>query len=103
LVAPTGCCEFLDFLRAEIVRACGSDSCADAIIREVQANYGTERPYIAAMPDDRRQEALRMLRNGMAPEMVARKLSVHQATVYRWRKAGTLRRRTGLGGDEWVL
>ena len=105
----TGCCEFVEFLREEVIAAVRVESdplvIAERIERAVRANFGAERVYVPALPDDRRQEALRMLQGGMAPEDVARKLSVHRGTVYRWRasREKVVRRRTGLGGDDWVL
>jgi DNA-binding NarL/FixJ family response regulator len=98
----------VEFLREEVIAAVRVESdplvIAERIERAVRANFGAERVYVPALPDDRRQEALRMLQGGDDPESVARRLMVHTSTVYRWRsKARTVRRRTGLGGDDWVL
>lgn len=102
----TGCSEFIEFLRAEILAACGdeAEAVADRIEREVRLAFGAERVYVPALPDSRRTEAMRLLSAGMPPDQVARKVSAHTATIYRWRKSTKRRpRATGLGSDDWVL
>jgi len=100
----TGRCEFLEFLRAEIVAACEDEEMADRIEREVRLAFGGERTYIPTLPDNRRDEALRLMREGMLPGQVARRVGVHMVTVYRWRKAARRKRAdSGLGRGDWVL
>ena len=100
----TGCSEFIEFLRAEIVAACDDEAVADRIEREVRMAFGGERAYIPTLPDSRRTEAMRLLGSGMAPEKVARRVGVHPVTVYRWRRGKTKSRESGgLGRSDWVL
>ena len=100
----TGRCEFLEFLRAEILAACEDEALADRIEREVRLTFGGERTYIPTLPDSRRSEAMRLLKSGMAPEQVARRVGVHAVTVYRWRRAAPRRHGGGgLGRSDWVL
>ena len=100
----TGRCEFLEFLRAEILAVCEDETAADRIEREVRLAFGSERVYVPALPDSRRDEALRLMRSGMTPEQAARRVGVHVTTTYRWRKS--VRRKpadAGLGRGNWVL
>ena len=100
----TGRCEFLEFLRAEILAVCEDEAAADRIEREVRLAFGGERAYIPTIPDSRRDEALRLMRSGMTPEQAARRVGAHVVTVYRWRKAACKKRTdSGLGRGEWVL
>lgn len=104
----TGCSEFLDFLRAEIVAACRElddpDGIALRVEREVRLNFGAERVYVAAPENDRMQEGLRMLRSGVAPDAVADRLNVHRSTAHRWRaRVRKTVKRDGIGREDWVL
>ena len=79
---------------------------ADRVVREIRRAFGGGSVYINAPPNDRRHEALRMLRSGMTTTEVARALRVNPSTVYRW--ANNMRTRTrkhgpGLGKDGWNL
>ena len=100
----TGCSEFIEFLRAEIVAACDDETVADRIEREVRLAFGAERVYVPALPNSRRDEALQLMRGGMTPEQAARRVGVHVATAYRWRRGKPQRRESGgLGRSDWVL
>lgn len=102
-----GCCEFLDFLHDEIRRACAESRdparVADVVIAEVQANFGTERVYVAAPANSRMHEGMRMLRAGVPPDQVAARLRVHLSTAHRWRARIRRSPSTGLGKSDWVL
>lgn len=100
----TGRCEFLEFLRAEILAACEDEALADRIERELRLAFGSERVYVPALPDSRRDEALRLMQGGMTPEQAARRVGAHTVTAYRWRKAARRKRPdSGLGRGDWVL
>lgn len=82
---------------------------ADKVVASIRALFGGERHYISAPSNELREEGERLLGMGHAPDEIAKRLKVHPATVYRWRK--TARRRadpkpesTGLAKDrDWLL
>ena len=102
-----GRCEFLEFLRTEIMAACADEPTPEAIAvrveREIQIAWGGERVYVAAPANDRMQEGLRMLKNGIPPEKVATKLRVHVSTAHRWRAKIRKAPGSGLGRSDCVL
>ena len=96
-----GSCEFLDRLR-EIVGECEGDP--DRVVGAVREEFGGFRVYVLAPVDGKRDEGVRLLRDGTDPERVAAILRVHVSTVYRWRRTARQKRSgSGLGRPDWVL
>ncbi len=99
--------DVLTFLRRLLTREATSEV-ADRVVREIQTALGGQQYYISAAPNDRRDEALRLLRAGLAVGEVARRVNVHPATVYRWWRSREQRlahrESTGLARDKnWTL
>lgn len=104
----SGSCEFVDRVRQIVLEACQDDGApaavADRVEQMIREEFGALRVYIPALPDGKKDEAVRLLRQGMDPERVAVRLSVHVSTVYRWRRVARKRRsRESLGKPDWVL
>ena len=96
--------DILDAVREEIRRALqvttDPDAAADQVVSRIRRQWAGEQVYIR-QPQEKRAEALAMLRQGKSAEAVASSLGVHVSTVYRWRQAR--RDSTGLGSRDWVL
>lgn len=59
---------------------------ASRIEDSLMRDFGGSRVYVPAKPRAYREDGLRLLRQGIPPAKVARKLRVHVSTIYRWYK-----------------
>ena len=57
---------------------------ASRIEDSLMRDFGGSNVYVPAKPRATREEGLRLLRDGVSIERVARRLHVHRSTVYRW-------------------
>jgi DNA invertase Pin-like site-specific DNA recombinase len=82
---------FLDDMERQITwalhgRLPDADQVAQVIAAQIRNRWAGEQVYIR-VGRDHRAEALAMIRDGVPPAKVARRVGVHVATVYRWRAA----------------
>ena len=97
----------LTFLHRMLSRLANTDA-ANRVVANVQSAFGGEQVYINAPPNDRREEAMRLLAAGHSVGEAARRVGVSGSTVYRWwaarEKRLAIRESTGLArSKDWTL